>query len=96
MTTHELKIWPEFFEAVASGAKTFDVRLNDRSFASGDVLDLREWKPAYVNSANGDYTGRTLKMLVTYVMHGGVQPGLIMPLRGIVKGYCVLGIKSIE
>ena len=33
---HELKCWPEYFEAVISGAKTFEVRKNDRDFAVRD------------------------------------------------------------
>jgi hypothetical protein len=102
MTTHELKIWPEFFQAIERGQKTFDVRFNDRGFASGDVLDLREWEPHPALGQEGTsgiapgYTGRSVKMLVTYVLHGGTHPGLIEPLCGIVKGFCVLGLKPIE
>jgi hypothetical protein len=29
-------------------------------------------------------------------VHHGLGPGSIEPLRGLVKGYCVLGIKPIE
>lgn len=45
MKIHELKIWPEFFDAVDSGKKKFDVRKNDRGFKEGDVLVLREFEP---------------------------------------------------
>ena len=38
---HDLKIWPEFFDAVASGAKPFDLRKNDRNYHVGDTLLLR-------------------------------------------------------
>jgi hypothetical protein len=91
MTTHELKTWPEFFQAIERGEKTFDVRFNDRAYESGDILELREWDPA----PDIQYTGRTLRRVVTYVLHGHTTPGLIEPLRGIVKGYCVLGLKPI-
>jgi hypothetical protein len=69
MATHELKIWPEFFDPVARGEKTFDVRYNDRGFEKGDVLWLREWNPA-----EGVYTGRSVERLVAYV-HPGSGPG---------------------
>lgn len=45
MKTHELKIWPQFFEAVKSGVKTFELRVNDREFQTGDMVRLVEWDP---------------------------------------------------
>lgn len=65
-TTHELKTWPEFFEAVRDGRKTFEVRrTDDRAFAAGDVLRLREYDPA-----TKAYTGREVACEVTYVLAG--------------------------
>lgn len=61
-TTHELKIAPEFFKAVCSGAKSFEIRRNDRDFKVDDMLLLQEYKP---NS--GEYTGRTVCRRVTYL-----------------------------
>lgn len=62
MKTHHLKIWPEFFEAVLDGRKTFEVRNDDRGFEVGDVLELREWSPD-----RRDYTGRSCAREVTYL-----------------------------
>ena len=45
-TVHELKVVPPYFDALVSGAKTFEVRKNDRAYQRGDVLKLREWHPA--------------------------------------------------
>jgi len=41
MSKHFLKTWAEYFEAVKSGNKTFEVRVNDRDFKVGDILVLR-------------------------------------------------------
>lgn len=77
MTTHSLKTWPEFFQKMLDGDKTFELRKNDRNFAVGDTLLLREFdpwpSPAY-------YTGRELSVRVTYVMrdgHFGLEPGFV-------------------
>ena len=40
---HELKCIPEYFEAVTSGDKTFEVRKNDRPFAASDFIALNEY-----------------------------------------------------
>lgn len=63
MTTHELKCWPEYFSAILDGSKTFEVRKNDRQFCAGDELWLREYEPL-----PGHYTGREVRLTVTYVM----------------------------
>lgn len=62
-TMHELKTWPEYYDAVAAGLKKFDIRKNDRPFAEGDVLHLREWTPE-----TREYTGRHLYANVTYLL----------------------------
>lgn len=41
--THELKVEPSYFEAVLSGDKTFEIRLNDRGFQKGDTVVLKEY-----------------------------------------------------
>ena len=40
MTTHELKIWPEFFEMDLT-VKPFEIRKNDRNYKTGDILVLK-------------------------------------------------------
>ena len=56
------KIWPEYFEAVASGKKKYELRLNDFEVNEGDMLVLEEWNPE-----TKEYTGRTIEKKVTYV-----------------------------
>ncbi len=58
----EKKIWPEFFQKVLDGEKTYELRLADFPCKAGDVLVLREWDPA-----TKAYTGRVLEKKVTYV-----------------------------
>ncbi len=58
----EKKIWPEFFDAVASGKQKHQLRLNDFAIEPGDLLVLREWDPE-----TKSYTGRELERLVTHI-----------------------------
>jgi ASC-1-like (ASCH) protein len=68
--THDLKIWPEYFDPLKDGRKRCEVRNNDRGFAVGDKLLLREWLPL-----SETYTGRKLVMRVTHILYG-VQAGI--------------------
>jgi hypothetical protein len=64
---HELKIWPEYFAAVADGRKTFEVRVNDRGFQAGDSVKLREYgSKGFTESLR--YTGRSLWFRIGYVL----------------------------
>jgi Domain of unknown function (DUF3850) len=85
MKTHELKTWPSFFEAVLNGSKTFECRRNDRDFAPGDTIVLKEFDPEH-NPRFDDcvFTGRTLTRKVGFVVHGGVF--------GIQPGHCVMSL----
>ena len=82
MTIHELKTWPEFYEQVICGAKTFEIRRDDRGFRVGDVLCLREWNPA-----TKTYTGRTYYTSVSYTLTGTAV--------GIADGFVVMALGSI-
>lgn len=79
MTIHELKILPEYYDAVRCGDKRFEIRKNDRDYHKGDILRLKEW--------DGEkYTGEELDALVRYVLYdwtGGLQ-----------DGYCIMSIDT--
>lgn len=57
----ELKILPEHFKAVKSKNKKAELRYNDRDFAVGDILKLREW-------TGSEYTGRFIKVIITHIL----------------------------
>lgn len=79
--THELKILPEFFEAVSSREKSFEIRKNDRNFKVGDWLILKEW-----DNEKEKYTGREVKRYVSYIFYGTEDFGLH-------PDYCVMSLK---
>lgn len=60
---HELKIWPEYYGPVMTGAKNFEVRENDRDFRVGDTLMLREW-----DQVTEQYTGWSTNRVITYIL----------------------------
>ena len=59
---HELKILPEFFKAVISGEKTFEIRKYDRPFHKGDLLALNEY-----DSEKRIYTGNSCLVYIDYI-----------------------------
>jgi len=61
---HELKIWPQYFKPVQEGQKNFEVRVNDRGYQAGDIVELNEWTPT---AHEGAYTGRSLTFEIGYV-----------------------------
>jgi hypothetical protein len=82
---HDLKSWPEMFELTMSGVKNFELRKNDRNYSIGDRVRLREWEPR-----TQTYTGRECWREIRFVLDG-VGPGCIEPLKGLMRGYCILG-----
>lgn len=81
-----LKVWPEHFEAVRSGAKKFEIRRADRDYRVGQTLVLREWAPE-----ERDFTGRHIRVEVTHLLPGSVHR---RDLMGIRPGYVALSIQA--
>ncbi len=57
------KTWPEQYEAMDNGSKTFDCRLDDFECNVGDSILFEEWDPI-----KSEYTGRSLEKRVTYIL----------------------------
>ena len=71
MTTHDLKVWPEFFTDLADGAKLFELRRNDRPFEEGDWLRLREYQPHdFKTGTPAAYTGQRCLRQIAYILKG--------------------------
>lgn len=69
--THSLKILPQYFAAVLSGRKTFEIRKNDRRFHEGDLIVLREW--------NGkEFTGKVVSKKITYITNYEQKDGFVV------------------
>jgi len=91
MKHHELKTDKQYFEAVESGSKTFEIRRNDRNYQVGDLLTLRETENTAYEMSDGaplEYTGRELTVELTYVMDG-YSGGAVR------QGWSMLGFKPV-
>lgn len=62
---HVLKTVQPFFDHVASGVKTFEIRENDRGFKVGDRVLLREYDPH-----TEMYSGESILIEITYTLSG--------------------------
>jgi len=84
---HEKKIWPDYFQKILDGKKTFELRLADWECHEGDTLVLREWDPA-----TKQYTGRTMEKEVTCVLK--TKDVDLFPKEDVEKyGYQIISIK---
>ncbi len=79
---HELKTWPQYYNAVCDGSKNFEVRKDDRDYQVGDGLLLREWDPL-----SETYTGAKTNVIVTYTLR---DPQFVK------DGYVIMGVELEE
>lgn len=77
---HQIRLAKTYFDDVANGIKTFELRKNDRGYKVGDILEMMEF-------ADGKNTGRTVKVEVTYLLEN---------YTGIEDGYCIMGTKVVS
>lgn len=73
---HSIRLATTYFNDVASGKKSFELRKNDRGYKVGDMLEMLEF-------ADGRNTGRIIQAEVAYMLEG---------YTGLEEGYCILGI----
>ncbi len=83
----EKKTWPEYFEKILSGEKTYDFRLADFECNPGDTLVMKEWDPQ-----TEEYTGREISKIVGFV--GKVKDLAFWPAEDVEKyGYQIISLK---
>lgn len=91
MREHILKTLPDYWDALQSKEKTFEVRRDDRGFQKGDVLVLRRLKKGLGGGWQEERTHTNsaveLRRKVLYVLTGGQF--------GIEPGYVVMALKPI-
>ena len=94
MKIHELKILPQYFNAVIEGEKTFELRKDDRGFKVGDVLMLKEFslneKYETIEGAETYFSGRKILREINYILKD------VSEKMGLEKDYAILGIKPID
>lgn len=80
---HKLKVWPEYWDVLASGEKKFEVRRDDRGFQRGDVLLLQRTHEISHN-VELDYRGQPMyeiRKRVGWILTGGqfgIEPGYVV------------------
>ncbi|WP_199614683.1 DUF3850 domain-containing protein [Paenibacillus alkalitolerans] len=69
MAIHELKTWPVHFRDVIRPNKMLrkmvEIRLDDRGYAVGDTLILKEYQPHHE-----EYTGAWAEVQVSHILKG--------------------------
>ncbi len=85
MSEHTVKCWPNYFDAIERGDKTFDVRRDDRGYQRGDTLILRRFDPATqtysIAPGAGRFSIKETRRTITYVLTGGqfgINPGYVV------------------
>ncbi|QQP11570.1 DUF3850 domain-containing protein [Lysinibacillus agricola] len=81
--THELDSYPDEFEAVIKGLKTFVCGFNNQNFRVGDKLKINEFDDDKIL-----HTGRFVEVRVIYLQEGGEN--------GIPEDYVIMSIKKIR
>ena len=73
---HQIRLASMYYDDVASGRKSFELRKNDRDYHVGDRLEMMEFN-------NGRHTGRNIKADIIYMLED---------YSGLEDGFCILGI----
>lgn len=82
MRIHPLKSWPAEFYMIRGGHQRATLRVDDRAFKEGDILDLREFNPQAP-----EYEGMSQHAQITDIQRCG-EP----PLDELPEGWVLLSL----
>lgn len=102
MTKHNLKLNDRYFDAVANGIKTFEIRKDDRCYRSGDTLILYRvgndgkyltdtvWEGKPLTESIPTSKVDRIEVMVKYILTHDAFPD------GIPEGYVVMAIERVS
>ena len=85
--THEIKIYKEYADAIISGEKTFELRLNDRHYMLGDKIHFYEVSDG--RPVKHPITDKLYE--ITYILYANT-----LGFGGLKEDWCIFAIKEIE
>lgn len=80
VATHALKTLPKFFDKVAEGTKTAELRKNDRGFKVGDYVKLIR--------SDGSSKPASITRRISHIVEGGQY--------GLAQDFCMLSLADID
>lgn len=87
---HQLKSWPEFFQAIVERRKRHELRRSDdRNFSVGDILCLQEY-----DNERQRYTGREIDVRVTYITSSDYPCALSE--GAMIQQFCILSVDPVD
>lgn len=87
MTTHMVKSWSHLYDAIVSGAKSYDLRKNDRDYKVGDILHLKQY-----DNINGKFTGWQTTRRISYITSNDTPCAVSSAV--LPNEYCILGFEN--
>jgi hypothetical protein len=93
-TIHHLKTWPRYWDAIAAGVKTFELRRNDRFFQRDDIVVLHRFAEPRDGNCYIDPHGTTS----SFPLPAGALTFLVGPIlqaddtNGLRPGFCIFSL----
>jgi hypothetical protein len=87
MTTHRVKSWSHFYDAILAGDKLHDLRKNDRGYKVGDYMQLERY-----DNIKGHFTGESTQRKITFITDNQfpcAYSAAVLP-----HDYCILSLSD--